>query len=83
MYYDELYHHGIKGQKWGVRRFQNLDGTLIKLGKKVGQEIRDRRQFNQLKKNFFKLHVNLQTIIDGIIIDIRQIRKCINQVQIL
>ena len=25
---NELYHHGIKGQKWGVRRFQNYDGTL-------------------------------------------------------
>lgn len=52
MYYDELYHHGIRGQRWGVRRFQNLDGTLTKLGKKIGQEIRDRSQFNQLKKNF-------------------------------
>lgn len=28
-----LCHHGIKGQKWGVRRYQNLDGTLTDLGK--------------------------------------------------
>lgn len=30
---DELYHHGIKGQKWGVRRFQNADGTLTSEGR--------------------------------------------------
>lgn len=29
----ELYHHGIKGQKWGVRRFQNQDGSLTEAGK--------------------------------------------------
>ena len=52
MYNNELYHHGIKGMRWGVRRFQNLDGTLTKLGKRVGQEIRDRRQFNQLKSTY-------------------------------
>lgn len=31
---DELYHHGVKGQKWGVRRYQNSDGSLTPLGKK-------------------------------------------------
>lgn len=29
-----LAHHGIKGQRWGVRRYQNLDGTLTSAGKK-------------------------------------------------
>lgn len=31
---DCLAHHGILGQKWGVRRYQNTDGTLTDLGKK-------------------------------------------------
>lgn len=30
----EFYHHGVKGQRWGVRRFRNPDGTLTPAGKK-------------------------------------------------
>lgn len=33
-YTDSLTHHGIKGQKWGVRRFQNEDGSYTSRGKK-------------------------------------------------
>ena len=38
---EKLYHHGIKGQRWGVRRFQNKDGSLTSEGEKrysKGQE---------------------------------------------
>jgi hypothetical protein len=45
---DHLYlaHHGIKGQRWGVRRFQNPDGSLTEAGK--------RRQYKQDSKRFKK-----------------------------
>ena len=35
MYYESyLSHYGVKGQHWGVRRYQNEDGTLTSIGKK-------------------------------------------------
>lgn len=32
--YSELYHHGVKGMHWGIRRYQNPDGTLTPEGKR-------------------------------------------------
>lgn len=37
---NELYHHGILGQKWGVRRYQNSDGTLTSAGKKKAAKLK-------------------------------------------
>lgn len=40
---DELYRFGVKGMKWGVRRYQNEDGSLTSLGKKRDKMLSDRK----------------------------------------
>lgn len=47
-YQAELYHHGVKGMKWGVRRYQNPDGSLTAAGKK--RHARDVRENLARKK---------------------------------
>ena len=48
---NELYHHGVKGQKWGVRRYQNKDGSLTLAGKKRALKMQDQyTRFSNDKK---------------------------------
>lgn len=53
-YTDELYHHGIKGMRWGVRRYQNKDGSLTDAGqrhrKSIGETIHAYRVKRKRKK---------------------------------
>ena len=50
----ELCHHGIKGQKWGIRRFQNEDGTLTDAGKKRYLDSDESRLNKKYQQKFFK-----------------------------
>lgn len=47
---NELYHHGILGQKWGVRRFQNKDGSYTNAGKKRRNQSGDNTEKNEKVK---------------------------------
>lgn len=65
---DALYHHGIKGQRWGVRRFQNRDGSLTSKGRvryDTGPGDHTNRQEQPRKSRITKKHVAIGAAVVG------------------
>lgn len=77
----ELYHHGILGMKWGVRRYQNRDGTLTSAGKR--REARINRRYDRKVDHLVKDRASLSRLSSNLTNrrDIRRANRAIRGVE--
>lgn len=62
---NELMHWGIKGMKWGIRRYQNKDGSLTPAGRKrYAQEMAKLKEEEKIAKNKLRTQAKLNKLED-------------------
>ena len=74
MYENELYHYGVKGMKWGVRRYQNKDGSLTPAGKQRIKNTPLDEKFKDAEQKVKKRLSNNYTVFNKQNIDISSVK---------